>query len=245
MMSYNLYWGLPMVMIVIFVLLLLSTVLLGIWTYKDARTRSLDAGMWTVVVVLIPNLIGLLLYFLIGRRHTQVTCPHCGAKTDASQPYCGHCGQLLGDAAKTSFTPTSKAPLIGAIVAIVLVFLGMLGMFGSLAFSHAIGSASLVPTQTVKNEGSWKFDADPFNGERTQTITVKKGADKVFTVDRQLTSGKVQVGVSVDKDTPGRLIDVQNGEPYDFSQWTQGDSIILHLYGTDAKGKISVTWQGQ
>lgn len=90
MMSYNLYWGLPMVMIVIFVLLLLSTVLLGIWTYKDARTRSLDAGMWTVVVVLIPNLIGLLLYFLIGRRHTQVTCPHCGAKTDASQPYCGH-----------------------------------------------------------------------------------------------------------------------------------------------------------
>ena len=41
--------------------------LLGCWTYTDAKERSDKPEVWTLIVLLAPNFIGLVIYLLIGR----------------------------------------------------------------------------------------------------------------------------------------------------------------------------------
>ena len=45
-------------------------VLLGMWTFSDAKERSNDPVLWTLIVLFIPIPIGLILYLFIGRNKT-------------------------------------------------------------------------------------------------------------------------------------------------------------------------------
>ncbi len=48
---------------------ILLYVIMGFFIYTDARKRSEESpGLWTAIVLLIPNFMGLLVYFLIGRK---------------------------------------------------------------------------------------------------------------------------------------------------------------------------------
>jgi hypothetical protein len=52
----------------LFVLSMLALVtMLGCWTYTDAKKRSDKPEVWTLIVLLVPNFIGLIIYLLIGR----------------------------------------------------------------------------------------------------------------------------------------------------------------------------------
>jgi len=42
-------------------------VMLGCWTYTDAKIRSDKPELWTLIVLLVPNFIGLIIYLLLGR----------------------------------------------------------------------------------------------------------------------------------------------------------------------------------
>ena len=44
--------------------------MLGCWTFTDAKKRSDKPEIWTLIVVLVPNFIGLIIYLLIGRTKT-------------------------------------------------------------------------------------------------------------------------------------------------------------------------------
>src|SRR5215471_5720480 len=57
--------------------------LLG-YVYGDARRRGMPAGLWVVLVLLIPNLIGFIVY-LILRRSIFAPCPNCGRGCDLGQ----------------------------------------------------------------------------------------------------------------------------------------------------------------
>ncbi|MCL2548212.1 MAG: PLDc N-terminal domain-containing protein [Symbiobacteriaceae bacterium] len=39
-----------------------------IWVYRDARARTNNPIIWTLIVLLVPNYLGLIIYVLIGRR---------------------------------------------------------------------------------------------------------------------------------------------------------------------------------
>ena len=59
-----------------------AAVFIAIWTYRDAKERGLPAGLWTFIVVLFSkDLLGILLYVLIGRRDSRFSCPNCGEMT--------------------------------------------------------------------------------------------------------------------------------------------------------------------
>jgi len=47
--------------------ILLLLTFLGCWTYTDAKARSDKPEIWTLVVLLTPNFIGIVIYLLIGR----------------------------------------------------------------------------------------------------------------------------------------------------------------------------------
>jgi len=56
--------------------LVLTITLLGMWVYKDAQAKSeQDPMIWVLVVLFIPNLIGLIVYFLVGRAKKDVPAP--------------------------------------------------------------------------------------------------------------------------------------------------------------------------
>ncbi len=66
----------------------------------DARRRGMNALLWTLVVIFVPNLIGFILYFLL-RKPLPVICPQCSASLNTEFNYCPKCNFRL--------TPTCSA----------------------------------------------------------------------------------------------------------------------------------------
>lgn len=75
------------------VLALLSVTFAGIWVYKDAKQRGLQAGLWTLLVILSGNFIGLILYLVIGRKNSASACGKCGARFNTLGEFCPSCGE--------------------------------------------------------------------------------------------------------------------------------------------------------
>lgn len=75
------------------VLMFVYIVLLG-YVYGDAKRRGMRAGMWVLPAILIPNMIGFILYFILRDPITK-PCPQCGKGVAAGFAYCPSCGATL------------------------------------------------------------------------------------------------------------------------------------------------------
>jgi hypothetical protein len=60
------------------------------YVYADARRRAMPPVLWTIIAVLIPNLLGFLLYFAL-RRPLVSPCPQCGQPGETGR-FCSSCG---------------------------------------------------------------------------------------------------------------------------------------------------------
>jgi ABC-type Fe3+ transport system permease subunit len=63
------------------------------YVYRDAKRRGMNAGLWTLlVVVLMPSslVIGFVIYFLM-REPLPFNCPQCGATVGARFNFCPNC----------------------------------------------------------------------------------------------------------------------------------------------------------
>jgi RNA polymerase subunit RPABC4/transcription elongation factor Spt4 len=89
------------------------------YVYGDAKRRNMRYVMWTLLAIFVPDLIGIVLYFILreplpkpcpncgkGVKPGFAFCPHCGASVQPTCPNCGravepgwancpHCGQQL------------------------------------------------------------------------------------------------------------------------------------------------------
>jgi hypothetical protein len=57
---------------------------------RDAGRRGMSRTMWTVIVILVPNGIGFILYFVF-RNPIRAECPKCRAVVDPTVNYCPRC----------------------------------------------------------------------------------------------------------------------------------------------------------
>lgn len=73
--------------------LFILVLLIG-YVYADAKRRGMRYVMWTLLAALIPNAIGVILYFVL-REPLLVNCPHCGAQARQGFPFCPKCGGAL------------------------------------------------------------------------------------------------------------------------------------------------------
>jgi|HubBroStandDraft_1064217.scaffolds.fasta_scaffold353001_2 RNA polymerase subunit RPABC4/transcription elongation factor Spt4 len=88
-------WCLP-----IFVGAILATfVLLVGYVYVDSKRRGMRYVMWTLLSIFIPNMIGIILYFLL-RDPMPTPCPKCGRMVRAGFAFCPSCGTELLRACK-------------------------------------------------------------------------------------------------------------------------------------------------
>jgi hypothetical protein len=71
--------------------LVAAFVLLTGYVNRDAPRRGMGAALWTTLVLVIPNGIGLIVYFLV-RQPLRAPCPKCSQAIPAGSTYCPACG---------------------------------------------------------------------------------------------------------------------------------------------------------
>jgi len=77
-----------------FSLVLLPWVLLIGYVYADAKRRGMRYVLWTWLVILVPNAIGMILYFVL-RDPLPRPCPHCATLARPSFVFCPVCGTAM------------------------------------------------------------------------------------------------------------------------------------------------------
>lgn len=81
--------ALAAVMILAGILLPAIGLLIG-YVNRDAKRRGMSATLWTILVILIPNAIGFIIYFL-AREPLVFNCPQCGGSVSARFNFCPKC----------------------------------------------------------------------------------------------------------------------------------------------------------
>lgn len=81
------------------------------YVYGDAKRRGMPAGLWTLIVLFTPNLIGFLFYFAM-RKPLLAICSNCGNGVSSDQHFCSNCGaaQSFFGGSPSAGAPSSPAP---------------------------------------------------------------------------------------------------------------------------------------
>lgn len=220
----------------VFVFIILAMVFMGIWTYKDASSRGLNATLWTLVVILIPNLIGLLLYFLVGRNSVSGRCKNCNATISKSSSYCNKCGEKVNiiNPIKDNYSKKYLICFVASIILSILCFVGLIvfAIMGSTS-DNSLGGFSLLKVET--NIGDhWNISCYKTNEIEYKTIEIKSGSPKYLFVKGNCESGSLDL--TIEQGDKIETIDLTNSSDYkkiDLSKFNEG-KIELKLDATGA-----------
>jgi len=69
-------------------------ILLVGFVYSDAKRRNMRYVVWTFLAALIPDGIGIILYFLL-RDPLPLPCPRCNSLVPHTYSFCPHCGTQI------------------------------------------------------------------------------------------------------------------------------------------------------
>ena len=61
---------------------------------RDAKRRGMSPTLWTIVALIIPNALGIILYFVL-RLARPSACPQCGHAVQTGFSFCPHCSCKL------------------------------------------------------------------------------------------------------------------------------------------------------
>lgn len=61
---------------------------------RDAKRRGMSPILWTVVAIMIPNAMGIILYFVL-RQPLRSACPQCGNAIQRAYNFCPRCNCKL------------------------------------------------------------------------------------------------------------------------------------------------------
>jgi hypothetical protein len=75
------------------------------YIYADAKRRGMPPVLWVAIAILIPNMIGIILYFAL-RKPLLSACAYCGQGVMPGQKFCPSCGREQGTNSPSS--PTSN-----------------------------------------------------------------------------------------------------------------------------------------
>lgn len=90
----------PLLCVILFV-----PVLIGVYVYRDANRRGMNAAMWTLIAILAPSLIGFIIYLLVRGNYSNMKCPRCEAPVAEQYVVCPRCGTKLRPSCPNCATP--------------------------------------------------------------------------------------------------------------------------------------------
>lgn len=96
------------IMMCVFVGIMLGVAIaIGYIVYKDAKALGLNAWLWAIMAVVIPNFIGVIIYLVVrSTTAKKVTCSVCGAQIKEDYNVCPECGSNF-----TLFCKSCKRPI--------------------------------------------------------------------------------------------------------------------------------------
>lgn len=84
-------------------------VAIGIIIYRDAKAHELPAGVWTTVAILIPNLIGVILYLVVrANKEKAMYCSNCKTKVEKDYNICPQCKGIFEETCKVCNKPVQE-----------------------------------------------------------------------------------------------------------------------------------------
>jgi len=86
-------WGWFLVTAALGVLMVPFILLVG-YVWSDAKRRGMNAVLWVLLAIFIPNAIGIILYFIL-RDPLSVPCPSCQAPVGKELACCASCGTAV------------------------------------------------------------------------------------------------------------------------------------------------------
>ncbi|MBQ8802017.1 MAG: zinc ribbon domain-containing protein [Tyzzerella sp.] len=89
---------------VLFVMLAIP-VSIGVYVYRDAKRREMNAVLWTLVAVFAPSLIGFIIYLLVRGSYSDMQCGSCNASIKEYYVVCPKCGAKLRPSCPNCATP--------------------------------------------------------------------------------------------------------------------------------------------
>ncbi len=85
---------------------LIVPILIGVYVYRDANRRRMNAMMWTLIALFAPSLIGFIIYLLVRSSYSDLECPKCRTTIKEEYVLCPKCGAKL-----RPFCPNCSAPV--------------------------------------------------------------------------------------------------------------------------------------
>ncbi len=79
----------------ILIFILFIPVLLGIYVYRDAKSRDMNPALWTFIAVFVPSFMGFIAYLIVRGNYSGLICPNCGTGVERSYSVCPKCGTKL------------------------------------------------------------------------------------------------------------------------------------------------------
>lgn len=92
-------------LLVVLAALLTISVLIGVYVYRDAKRRGMNAVLWTLIAVAAPALVGFIIYLLVRGNYADLECPQCGAAVTEQYVVCPRCGTKLRPACPSCAFP--------------------------------------------------------------------------------------------------------------------------------------------
>ena len=86
-------WGWFFVTAALGVLMVPFVLLVG-YVWSDAKRRGMNAVLWVLLAIFIPNAIGVILYFIL-RDPLRVPCPSCQTPATKDLAFCAACGAAV------------------------------------------------------------------------------------------------------------------------------------------------------
>lgn len=90
---------------VFMLMVLVLPVLVGVYVYRDAKRRRMNAALWTLIAILAPSLIGFIIYLLIRGNYSNLKCPRCGTGVTEQYVVCPKCGVKFHPSCPNCSTP--------------------------------------------------------------------------------------------------------------------------------------------
>ncbi|GAA0715778.1 hypothetical protein GCM10008904_32980 [Paraclostridium ghonii] len=234
------------VWIIIFLgFMIVSLIFLGLWTYRDAKNRGLNAKLWTLIVLLVPNLIGLLIYFLVGRKSTMIKCLNCCNDTPKSSKYCMNCGDLISINKVDNTKSTSKF-MVGFVVCFIVSIMAWMGIFITLIKSEGLevkeGVSIFLLETNSKND--WEISYYKSSDKFTKNIDLKESSPSNLNVNASCEQGNLYL--TLEQGDKKEVFDISNTEGaknIDLRKFNDGKLDLKLIDENCRKVKFKANWE--
>lgn len=217
-----------------FILVGIAWIFLGTWTYKDAKNKGLNAKLWTLIVMFGPSGIGLLIYFLVGRKESFIKCVNCSNSIPSNSKYCNKCGNAV-----TEIKTVEKRPTKHLIIGFIVSFILSISCFIVFAINNddiEFKSGYSIFLVEVNTKNKWDISYYKSNSKFSRTIDKEENNPSVINIDASYEEGKLYLKLS--QNDIEELVDISNTKgniKIDLSKF-KNNEIKLELIDENCKG---------